>query len=271
MGSSVLSSFAVVSLLISAALMMRPPAKVSSKSHPAEVLSNVWSEEDLAKLMDHVKANGENGKSYKLAQSDNTPLNENIGEAVPYTEGQPCPHLYLRPNRNRTQCQITGRLDVGRHYVQTGGYSGLRESHKSLLYRAQSYAKFFIKATRDGEQGLAEEDLPFEQEPSPALFQSKGYRKAVEHVCPGKNYLESFQLGVIIQLPGQQVPLHADAPWFVGADRFTLPVWLLVVMSRSGLFRDREIAQLQGVAYVHNWGKAAAELTDEELEETYGG
>jgi hypothetical protein len=32
------------------------------------------------------------------------------------------------------------------------------------------------------------------QLPPSALFQSKGYRKAVAKVCPGKSYLESFQL-----------------------------------------------------------------------------
>jgi hypothetical protein len=42
--SSLLGTFAVVSLVISAALM-RPPKTYSSKSHPAEVLTDIWSKE----------------------------------------------------------------------------------------------------------------------------------------------------------------------------------------------------------------------------------
>lgn len=59
----------------------------------------------------------------------------------------------------------------------------------------------------------------------------------------------------LLQVPGQQVATHYDVPWFYGASRFTLPQWLLVVMDRSGLWADRVVPQMQGVAYLHKWPK----------------
>ena len=38
-----------------------------------------------------------------------------------------------------------------------------------------------------------------------ALFDSKSYQAAVAEICPGKPVLDPFQLGVIVQVPGQQV------------------------------------------------------------------
>jgi hypothetical protein len=85
--------------------------------------------------------------------------------------------------------------------------------------------------------------------------------------------------------------MHFDAPWFWGADRMNLPVWLLVTMHRSGLFRSEAVAQIQGVAYVHDWGREvnlrlalalyyphfhvcigkAANMTDVDLNAHFGG
>ena len=55
--------------------------------------------------------------------------------------------------------------------------------------------------------------------------------------------------------------MHFDSPWFWGADRMNMPVWLLVVMHRSGLFRAETVAQIQGVAYVHDWGSKVGDVT----------
>ena len=47
--------------------------------------------------------------------------------------------------------------------------------------------------------------------------------------------------------------IHYDAQWFIGADRLTLPLWLLACMDRSGLYKDITLAQTQGVSYLHSW------------------
>lgn len=113
------------------------------------------------------------------------------------------------------------------------------------------------------------------------LFASRQYRDAVQDLCPGRPLLDPFQMAAIanvraphctvdvlpqppsllccavwlLQVPGQQVATHYDVPWFYGASRFTLPQWLLVVMDRSGLWADRVVPQMQGVAYLHKWPK----------------
>ena len=36
-----------------------------------------------------------------------------------------------------------------------------------------------------------------------------------------------------------------------GANRFNLPQWLLLAMAGSGIWRDEQFPQVQGVAYIH--------------------
>ena len=56
---------------------------------------------------------------------------------------------------------------------------------------------------------------------------------------------EIFQLDILLILPGQELPMHLNVPYFWGADRNSLPHWLLVVMKNSGLFEDIFIPQVQ--------------------------
>ena len=73
-------------------------------------------------------------------------------------------------------------------------------------------------------------------------------------VCPkDKQHLDPFQFNFIVQIPGQTVATHLDAPWYYGASRFEFPQWLLVAMTFSGLFQERFIDQVQVVAYLHEW------------------
>mgnify|MGYP000310640756 CR=1 FL=1 len=51
-------------------------------------------------------------------------------------------------------------------------------------------------------------------------------------------------------LPGQETPTHYDLPYFSDISRKTAPVWLLVAMGQSGLWKNKEINQVQGVAYM---------------------
>ena len=43
-----------------------------------------------------------------------------------------------------------------------------------------------------------------------SLFNSSEYRQAVDLICPGKPLLDPFQLGIIVQVPGQQVGMSAS-------------------------------------------------------------
>ena len=126
------------------------------------------------------------------------------------------------------------------HYLKSGGRSGLREPLPRLVSRLLTFLRFFFDASAK---------VPALD----TLFHSPAYTAAVSTVCRDKPVLDAFQVGIILQLPGQAVPMHYDVPWFWGASRFTLPQWLLVVMDHSGLWRDRRVSQLQGVAYLHDW------------------
>jgi hypothetical protein len=86
------------------------------------------------------------------------------------------------------------------------------------------------------------EDYPVIKE----LFEKESFVSAAQRVCPpDQQTLDPFQFNLIVQVPGQTVPLHLDAPYFWGASRFEFPQWLLATMVFSGLFQDRFIHQVQ--------------------------
>jgi hypothetical protein len=86
------------------------------------------------------------------------------------------------------------------------------------------------------------------------LFSRDAFQAAARRVCPAdQQTLDPFQFNLIVQVPGQTVPLHIDAPYFWGASRFEFPQWLLAAMVFSNLFADHFIHQVQVVAYFHEW------------------
>ena len=100
-------------------------------------------------------------------------------------------------------------------------------------------------------------DLPELQ----SLFKSEQYRTVSEGVC-GENhpFYKRVQVNLILMVPGQDLPMHYDLPWFRnGANRFNLPQWLLLAMAGSKLWDEDQFPQVQGVAYIH------------EIESIYGG
>eukprot|EP00730_Choanoeca_flexa_P014025 TRINITY_DN5977_c0_g1_i2.p1 TRINITY_DN5977_c0_g1~~TRINITY_DN5977_c0_g1_i2.p1 ORF type:complete len:466 (+),score=85.21 TRINITY_DN5977_c0_g1_i2:33-1400(+) len=227
--------------------------------YPVREIKNIWTEDQLSSLLTLLKKHGR----FESTTKDSTPFREDIGEAHPYNRSLGCPHPLMQPNLNESHCIFAPRMDIGRHYVKTGGKGALKEGYNKLVSRLLSFSKFFIAK----DEAKARKEIPGYA----TLFDSSDYQDAVAHICPGKPVLDPFQLGVIVQVPGQQVPMHFDAPWFVGADRLNLPVWLLVVMHRSGLFREETVAQIQGVAYVHDWGSEVANMSDAELNDHFGG
>lgn len=164
---------------------------------------------------------------------------EHIGEAQPAVNGT-CAHPFLIPSQDRTLCVLPGRVDVARAYVMSGGVEGLKESPAKLVSRVQSFGRYYFDL----------EQLP----PARALFDMPAFSELAAAVCPpDATVLDPIQANLIVNIPGQTVASHIDAPYFWGADRFTLPQWLLAVMVHSGLFADRFIHQVQVVGYVHRW------------------
>jgi hypothetical protein len=146
--------------------------------HPALFKREFISEQSRVALLDLVKSfeslptNAEDLKHYATRH-------EHIGEAVPF-RGK-CPHALLIPNINRTHCSFPGRVDVGSHYIRTGGHEGLKETYESLVSRILSFGVYLFDLSKY--PVLA------------ALFDSPNFVEGSRAVCPpDKQYLDPFQV-----------------------------------------------------------------------------
>jgi hypothetical protein len=145
---------------------------------------------------------------------------------------------------DNTTCVLPSRFDSAVHHFSSGGYAGFRESYDKSTSRLLAFQNIFHSAR-------AQLDV---SGPLAALFESERYKERARAVCGAdKSLFDHIQLGVIVQVPGQEVASHLDVPWFRGATRFNIPQWLLVVMESSGLFQHLRVPQIQGVAYLHSW------------------
>ena len=209
-------------------------------NHPIIDLENFLSEQTVDDLLQLTRDFGtittaaREYDSYKV-------LRDNIGEAVPFnTTSNSCPHAFLMPNGDKSMCVFPGRVDVGRHYVMSGGIEGLKESYDTLVSRVQPFQKYMF-------------DYP-NYPVAKQLLESPEFQKLALGVCPSnKQYLDAFQVNLIAQVPGQTVASHIDAPYFMRASRFHFPQWYLATMVFSGLFQEEFVDQVQVVAYYHKW------------------
>jgi hypothetical protein len=188
---------------------------------------------DLLKRMKEYPSNTADVSFYKT-------LHEHVGEARPMVGGR-CTDPLMVPNQNRSECVLAGRIDIGRHFILSGGPTlGLRESYESLVSRVQSFGRYMFDLSQ----------FPEVRD----LFDQPNFLALARRVCPAdKQYLDPFQFNFILQLPGQTVAAHIDGVYFWGATRFQFPQWLLAAMVFSGRFKERFVDQVQVVAYLHDW------------------
>lgn len=142
---------------------------------------------------------------------------------------------------NMTRCIFPGRIDIGKHFILSGGSAeGLKERYETLLGRVQPFQRLIFNYK--------------DYETTTKLLDSPKFRELSLSVCPeGKKVLDTFQTNLVVQVPGQTVAAHIDAPYFMRANRFSFPQWYLATMVFSGLFRDDFIDQVQVVGYYHKW------------------
>ena len=212
--------------------------------HPVRYFPSLLSAHTRAELMNLTRALGEL-PGVTSAESSYAMTHEHIGEGLdhPINADGTCSHPFLAPSSNGRMCILPGRIDVGRHYISTGGYEGLKEQHAQLINRVQSFIKYIF--------------TPMEHAVTARLFEDTGFLAAARSVCPPhKPVLDPFQTTLIAQVPGQTVPAHLDGVWYHGDSRFLVPQWLLATMAFSGLFADRLVDQVQLVAYFHEWQEA---------------
>ncbi|GMH50306.1 hypothetical protein TrRE_jg8936 [Triparma retinervis] len=211
------------------------------KNKETTLIPNLLSPEEakaLNGLMKEFKVLNSNLADSKVTR----PLHEHIGEAVPIQEPplSICPHPYMVPDLNRTSCILANRIDIGRHYMTTGGFMGLKEPYEVAVGRLQSFGMYIFDPS----------SYPVVQK----LFSSSTFQSTAKKTCPAdKQVLDPFQFNLIVQVPGQTVATHIDGVYFWGATRFEIPQWLLAAMKFSGLFEAEFIDQIQIVGYFHDW------------------
>jgi hypothetical protein len=220
--------------------------------HPVEYTKNLIKEETGKALKDlvHEMAVFPSNIAADLKTGGWKTKHPHIGEAVPTiaTTNEhnittySCDHELMVPNAERTQCYLPQRVDVGKHFIYSGGVDGQRESFQSSIQRVTSFGRYYM-----GHDAL-ENKLP---EVVKNLFTEESFQNAAKNICPkDRQLLDPFQFNVIMQIPGQTVASHIDAPYFWGADRMDFPQWLLATMVFSNLFSDKFIDQVQVVGYL---------------------
>lgn len=174
-----------------------------------------------------------------------------IGEGRPVKEDGSCGHPFLTPLPNSDLCSLPQRIDVGRHFILTGGPDGTRESFSNMVQRVTSFGRYYMgPEALDGLSPIVKD-----------LFKEPKFEEAARSVCPAdKQFLDPFQFNFIIQVPGQTVASHIDAPYFWGASRKQFPQWLLAVMVFSDLFKQYFIDQVQVVAYLSDYDTTRADM-----------
>lgn len=176
------------------------------------------------------------------------------GEAVKIGH-ENCKHPFMTLNPERTMCHFSNRLDVGMHFVKSGGFNGHIEYLDKMVARILPFRKRLIKQKANAYDSYV--NLKKLKE-----FNTENFHKTANTICADNNARlfdkdktrsivnEIFQLDILLILPGQELPMHLNVPYFWGADRNSLPHWLLVVMKNSGLFEDIFIPQVQGVSWL---------------------
>lgn len=153
------------------------------------------------------------------------------------------------------------------HFVKTGGFNGHIEYFERMVARIIPFRKRLFTPQENGdEQTPSKDETRGDESSEPRLvdvlksipeFGRESFMHDVKTVCEdsavfadsrgtGTIVTEMFQLDMVVMLPGQELPIHLNTPYFWGADRFTFPQWLLVVMKNSKLFDHLFIPQVQG-------------------------
>lgn len=144
------------------------------------------------------------------------------------------------------------------HFVKTGGFNGHIEYYERMVARIIPFRKRLIQQTQKPNFYNSFINLRNLEE-----FNSPEFLEKVRTICSDcslfrkdpKNHKkesivnEMFQLDILLMLPGQELPMHLNVPYFWGADRNNFPHWLLVIMKKSKLFDHLFIPQVQGF----NW------------------
>ena len=164
-------------------------------------------------------------------------------------------YYYLLINYTYTQ-----NLDVGMHFVKTGGFNGHIEYYERMVARIIPFRKRLIIQQSQTPNSVYSSFINLKNLEE---FNTVDFKEKMNAICAdntifhtknvNKNAIvsEMFQLDLLLILPGQELPMHLNVPYFWSADRNNLPQWLLVLMKRSRLFNNIFIPQVQGINWIN--------------------
>ena len=137
------------------------------------------------------------------------------------------------------------RFDVGINYLDQGLDGGGNNDSPDV---AASRSNYFRETYVYGDEIKAAGIEPFIEQP--ALFKTAREISGCSRVVPAIVYAN-------LLIPGQELAIHTDVPEFRGANRKTVPQWLLVVMLHSGLFDRWRIPIITCVSWFGEAGGGA--------------
>jgi len=140
---------------------------------------------------------------------------------------------------------LSQRHDSMRNFLRAGGRGHADESAATLTARTS----YFREEYAYGGQPIVDGIEPFLHHPGLADAARTIHRRPV--VEPSIAYAN-------LHVPGQELAVHTDVPEFRGANRKSVPQWLLVVMHHSGLFDDWRLPIATGIAWFQ--GRQGGEL-----------
>ena len=138
--------------------------------HHAEEIPELLSAEQSAALMALTKHIGE-FRTNAADTSSYATRREHIGEAVPRVNGS-CAHPFMVPSADGTLCVLAGRIDIGRHFIRTGGTEGKKEFYETAVSRLLSFGHYLFDLDKH----------PVVRE----LFADDRFQRAAKAVCPSQ-------------------------------------------------------------------------------------
>ena len=131
------------------------------------------------------------------------------------------------------------RHDSILHFLRTGGLRSADDDLAVLAARTTYFREEYAYADREYIDGIA----PFLH--SERLADAARTVHGNPVIVPAIAYAN-------LMVPGQELAVHTDVPEFRGANRKSLPQWLLVVMHHSGLFDRWRLRIATGIAWFHD-------------------
>lgn len=117
---------------------------------------------------------------------------EDIGEGIEILSNGNCNNSLLVPNIKKTACILPQRIDIGKHFIMTGGPDAIRENVKDMTTRVQSFAHYLTGESLNKYSIINE------------LFNSSHFINAAKTICPkDEQILDPFQFTFLLQIPGQ--------------------------------------------------------------------